>query len=40
MGEMYLSPLKLYEFATMARPAVASAFNGTRQLIVEGSTGY
>jgi glycosyltransferase involved in cell wall biosynthesis len=40
VGEMYLSPLKLYEYAAMARPVVASAFDDAGQLIVEGSTGY
>ncbi len=40
IGEMYLSPLKLYEYAAMARPVVASGFKDARSLIVEGSTGY
>jgi glycosyltransferase involved in cell wall biosynthesis len=39
-GELYLSPLKLYEYAAMARPTVASAFADTRQLVEKGSMGY
>jgi glycosyltransferase involved in cell wall biosynthesis len=40
IGDMYLSPLKLYEYAAMARPVVASAFDDAQQLIVDGESGY
>ncbi len=40
IGEMYLSPLKLYEYAAMARPLIASDFEDARSLILEGHTGY
>ena len=40
IGQMYLSPLKLYEYAAMARPVVASAFDDAQRLIGGSSGGY
>lgn len=40
VGVMYLSPLKLYEYAAMARPVVASEFDESRKLVQEASCGY
>jgi len=40
MGKMYLSPMKLYEYMSMAKPVVASAFEDARRLVVEGETGF
>jgi len=40
MGEMYHSPLKLYEYMAMGKPVVASAFEEARRLVREGETGY
>lgn len=40
IGKMYLSPLKLYEYAAMARPVVASAFDDAQRLIEGSSGGY
>lgn len=40
MGEMYHSPLKLYEYMAMGKPVVASAFTDAKQLVREGETGY
>jgi len=39
-GKMYLSPLKLYEYAAMGRPFVASAYDDARRLIADGAVGY
>lgn len=39
-GEMYLSPLKLYEYMAMAKPVVASAFEDARRVVKEGETGF
>jgi glycosyltransferase involved in cell wall biosynthesis len=40
MGKMYLSPMKLYEYMSMAKPVVASAFEDAKRLVVEGETGF
>ncbi|ETW95490.1 MAG: hypothetical protein ETSY2_48055 [Candidatus Entotheonella gemina] len=40
IGKMYLSPLKLYEYMSMAKPVVASAFADAHQLVFEGKTGF
>jgi glycosyltransferase involved in cell wall biosynthesis len=40
VGEMYLSPLKLYEYMAMAKPPVASAFESTKQVVRHGRTGF
>lgn len=40
IGKMYLSPMKLYEYMAMAKPAVASAFEDARLLIRDGETGF
>ncbi|MBV6624856.1 MAG: glycosyltransferase family 4 protein [Rivularia sp. (in: Bacteria)] len=39
MGEMYLSPMKLYEYMSMAKPVVASAFEDAKRL-VDDKTGF
>ncbi|WP_019503779.1 glycosyltransferase family 4 protein [Pleurocapsa sp. PCC 7319] len=40
MGKMYLSPMKLYEYMSMAKPVIASAFEDARRLVVEEETGF
>ena len=40
MGKMYLSPMKLYEYMSMGKPVVASAFEDARRLVKEGQTGF
>jgi glycosyltransferase involved in cell wall biosynthesis len=40
MGSMYLSPLKLYEYMAMAKPAIASNFKDARSVIVDRETGF
>lgn len=40
VGEMYHSPLKLYEYMAMAKPVVASAFEDARTAIKDGETGF
>ncbi len=40
MGKMYLSPMKLYEYMSMAKPVVASAFEDAKRLVIEGETGF
>ncbi|BFH76248.1 glycosyltransferase family 4 protein [Thermus thermophilus] len=40
VGEMYHSPLKLYEYMAMGKPVVASAFADAKRLVREGETGY
>ena len=39
-GEMYLSPIKLYEYMAMGKPAIASSFDDARSLIHDGKTGW
>ena len=39
-GKMYLSPLKLYEYLAMAKPALASAYDDACQVVRPGETGY
>ena len=39
-GEMYLSPMKLYEYMAMAKPVVAAAHEDARRLVQEGETGF
>jgi glycosyltransferase involved in cell wall biosynthesis len=40
IGEMYHSPLKIYEYMAMAKPVVASAFEDARAVIADGTTGF
>src|SRR5690606_16623984 len=40
VGEMYLSPLKLYEYMAMAKPAVAARFEDARRLIEGRDVGF
>ncbi|KST65140.1 glycosyltransferase family 4 protein [Mastigocoleus testarum] len=40
MGQMYLSPMKLYEYMSMAKPVIASAFEDAKRLIEDGQTGF
>ncbi len=40
MGRMYLSPMKLYEYMSMAKPVIASAFEDAKRLIDNGQTGF
>ena len=40
LGEMYHSPLKIYEYMSMAKPVVASAFDDARRVITDGSNGF
>ena len=40
MGQMYLSPMKLYEYMSMAKPVIASAFEDAKRLIDDGKTGF
>jgi len=39
-GNMYLSPLKLYEYMAMAKPVVASDFGDARYLVGQSGAGY
>lgn len=39
-GEMYLSPLKLYEYAAMGKPLLASDFDDARKLVDGAACGY
>jgi glycosyltransferase involved in cell wall biosynthesis len=39
-GSMYLSPLKLYEYAAMARPLVAADYEDAQRLWQAGDCGY
>jgi glycosyltransferase involved in cell wall biosynthesis len=39
-GEMYLSPLKLYEYMAMAKPVIVSAFWDAQCLVEDGKTGF
>ena len=40
IGKMYLSPLKLYEYMAMAKPAIASRFEDASRVIRDGETGF
>ncbi|MEL6223436.1 MAG: glycosyltransferase family 4 protein [Cyanobacteria bacterium J06627_8] len=40
VGKMYHSPLKLYEYMSMAKPIVASAFEDAKRTIQDGETGF
>ncbi len=40
MGQMYLSPMKLYEYMSMAKPVIASAFEDAKRLIEDGQIGF
>lgn len=40
MGQMYLSPMKLYEYMAMAKPVVASAFEDAQRVVWEEKTGF
>lgn len=40
VGAMYHSPLKLYEYMSMAKPVIASDFADAKQLVLNGLTGY
>ncbi len=40
MGKMYLSPMKLYEYMSMAKPVLASAFEDAKRLVIEEGTGF
>lgn len=40
VGQMYHSPLKLYEYMAMAKPPIASAFADAQQTVCEGKTGF
>ena len=40
IGEMYLSPLKLYEYMAMAKPVVASRFDDAVRAIVDNESGF
>jgi len=39
-GAMYLSPLKLYEYAAMGKPFVAAAHADAEGLVADGARGY
>lgn len=40
MGKMYLSPMKLYEYMSMGKPVIASAFEDAQRLVIERETGF
>ncbi|MEM8677105.1 MAG: glycosyltransferase family 4 protein [Cyanobacteria bacterium P01_G01_bin.67] len=40
MGKMYLSPMKLYEYMSMGKPVIASAFEDAQRLVIEEETGF
>ena len=40
IGQMYLSPLKLYEYGAMALPVVAAAHEDARRVVDDGVTGF
>lgn len=40
VGAMYHSPLKLYEYMSMGKPVVASAFDDARKLVEGKNTGF
>lgn len=39
-GSMYFSPLKIYEYAAMGKPIIASRYPDAEKVIIEGETGY
>lgn len=39
-GNMYMSPIKLYEYLAMATPVVAAAYEDARRLLEPRNTGY
>ena len=40
VGKMYLSPLKLYEYMSMAKPVIASNFEDTQRVVRDKETGF
>jgi glycosyltransferase involved in cell wall biosynthesis len=40
LGQMYHSPLKIYEYMSMAKPAIASAFQDAQHVIHDGIDGF
>jgi glycosyltransferase involved in cell wall biosynthesis len=40
LGKMYHSPLKIYEYMSMAKPAIASAFQDAQRVIHDGTDGF
>lgn len=40
IGAMYHSPLKLYEYLSMGKPVIASAFDDARRLLGGGDAGF
>lgn len=40
IGDMYMSPLKLYEYMAMEKPVLASAYDDAKSLIQEQKTGF
>lgn len=40
LGQMYHSPLKIYEYMSMAKPAIASAFQDAQRVIHDGIDGF
>lgn len=40
IGAMYHSPLKLYEYLSMGKPVIASAFDDARRLLGDGEAGF
>jgi glycosyltransferase involved in cell wall biosynthesis len=40
IGVMYHSPLKLYEYMSMALPVIASAYDDSQMMIEQGKNGY
>lgn len=40
LGRMYHSPLKLYEYLSMGKPAIASAYEDAKRVIKQNETGF